>query len=37
MAAPMNVSQASEYSPTSSTQKKRTVGRSKVAETHVIT
>ena len=28
MAAPMNVSQASAYSPTSSTQKKRMVGRS---------
>ena len=33
----MNVSQASEYSPTSSTQKKRTLGRSKVADTQVMT
>jgi len=36
-AAPTNVSQASDHSPTSSTQKNRTEGRSKVAEIHVIT
>ena len=36
MAAPMKVSQASVYSPTSSTQKKRMLGRSNVAETFVI-
>ena len=37
MAAPMNVIHARHNSPTSSTQKNRTVGRSKVAETFVIT
>jgi len=36
-AAPMKVSQASDHSPTSSTQKKRMLGRSKVAEIQVIT
>src|SRR5207244_1203893 len=34
---PMKVSQVSDHAPTSSTQKKRTVGRSKVAEIQVIT
>jgi len=36
-AAAMKLSQASDHSPTSSTQKKRIDGRSNVAETHVIT
>jgi hypothetical protein len=35
MAAPMKVSQASAYSPISSTQKKRTEGRSNTAEIQV--
>jgi hypothetical protein len=37
MAAPMKLSQASAYSPISSTQKKRTVGRSNRAEIQVTT
>ena len=36
-AAPMNVSHASEYSPISSTQKNRTLGRSNLADTQVTT